>query len=392
MLGAIRYGGLAALTACLLLQQPVAAQDLRKDTEERLRVAAQRLEVMVSDAIERSDKIAKANPSGAIRILREAKSELAADTEALKPERREALGRKIDLRIKSWEALADNPVVTPGTTVKPGPGPGTPQRDPAADEARQQKELADRRFSGPKDYLREKADIERQRADGFSKEYLALLKTSIPEYRDMTFPRDWVEKMARRNKGIQLTDLEKQIVKALNTIIEVDYEGKTFKDVLDDLKERSKMPISVDPRALEDLNITYASMLNVKLGKVTTRTVLKKITAELGLTYIMKNETILITTPARAKEMLTTRMYSVADLMPAVDMRYPLLFQNQTFQAYQTIQTLVLMITQTVEPESWEINGKGGLGTITFYPPTMSLVVKQTAEMHYLMGLSGVGR
>ncbi len=56
------------------------------------------------------------------------------------------------------------------------------------------------------------------------------------------------------------------------------------------------------------------------------------------------------------------------------------------------MQMLIVMVTQTVEPDSWEVNGKGGLGTIVFYPPTMSLVVKQTAEMHYLMGLSGVGR
>jgi hypothetical protein len=389
MLSAIRWGGLAIVAGPFLLVRPVAAQDL-KDTAERLRVEAQRLELMVADAIKRSDEIGKSNPTRAIQILREAKGQLAADSEALKPERRADLGRKIDNRIRDWEARADNVVVTPGTTVKPGTGTGTPRRDPAADEARRLKEEADRRIASGKGALVARDEILRQREEGFTQANMAVLKSAIPEYRDVSFPRDWAEKMAKRNKGIQLTDLEKTIVKALNTVMSIEVEGKTFKEVLDDLKERTKMPIVVDPRALEDLNITYNSPINLSLKNVTTRTVLKKMLADLGLVYVMKGEAIQITTPARAKEMLSTRVYSVADLVPVFDMRLgPIVNQ---LQAYQTMQMLIVMITQTVEPDSWEVNGKGGLGTITFSPIGMSLVVKQTAEMHYLLGLSGVGR
>ena len=204
MLGAIRCGSLVILTAFLVLPRPVAAQELTKETQEKLRVEAQRLELMVSDAISRSDAIGKADPMRAIAILREAKGQLAADTEALKPERREYLGRKLDLRTKDWDARGSGAVITPAPTVRPGTGTGTPRRDPAADEARRQKDLADSRFSGPKDLLRQKDDILRQRSEGFTKDYLAVLKSSIPAYGDISFPRDWAEKSARRNKGIQL--------------------------------------------------------------------------------------------------------------------------------------------------------------------------------------------
>jgi hypothetical protein len=233
------------------------------------------------------------------------------------------------------------------------------------------------------------ADLRDSRAKADLSVYKGVLEASVPPSGDYTFPKDWVDRIAKRSTAIKLTELEKTIVKALNTVLPegFEYEGKTFKDVLDDLRERTKMPIVVDPQAMQDLNITYAATLNVKLGKVTTRTALKKIVAELGLVYVMKDQAIQITTPARAKEMLTTRVYSVADLVPVADLRFgPIITQ---LQAMDTIQRLVVLITQTVEPESWEVNGKGGLGTITFYPPTMSLVVKQTAEMHYLLGLSG---
>jgi hypothetical protein len=102
---------------------------------------------------------------------------------------------------------------------------------------------------------------------------------------------------------------------------------------------------------------------------------------------VVKDQSIQITTPARAKDMMSIRTYSVADLMPVVDMRMPLVLQRA--QAYQTLQMLVVMITQNVEPDSWEVNGKGGHGTIIFDPVQFMLVVKQTAEVHYLMGLSG---
>jgi hypothetical protein len=377
--------GLAILAINLFLVRPVAAGegDLIKETQERLRVESQRLEVMVSDAILRSDQIGKSQPSRAIEILREAKGQVDADKESLKPERREALLRKISLAMNAWGERADNVRTTPG----PYTGTGTPRKNPATDEALRQKEEAERRNSSAKGALDMRADIRRQTEEGFNRVNQEVLRSAIPEYRDIAYPRDWVEKMKRRTTGIKLTEEEKKIVKALGTPMTIEMEGKTFKEVLDYLKEKTGLPIVVDPRALEDLNITYNTPINLNLRNVTTRTVLKRLLGDLQLTYVMKDQSIQVTTPARAKELLTIRIYSVQDLIPVADMRIPPIL-NQ-INAYQTIQQLVLMITQTVEPDSWEVNGKGGLGTITFDPVRFMLVVKQTAEMHYLMGLSG---
>ena len=383
MTSVIRLGSLALLAGGLLLARPVAAGegDALKETQERLRVEAQRLELLVSDALDRSDKIGKSNPMRAVEILREAKTQIEADKEALKPERRESLSRKIVLALRAWGERADNPLITAGPTR-----PVTPRSNPADEEARRSKEEAARRINDYKSAVASGKEINRQMADGFYQTYNSVLKSSIPEHRDMTFPADWVEKSKRRSQMIKLTEEEKKIVKALNTPLPIEMEGRTFKDVLDFIREKSGVAIVVDQRALDDLNITYASMINVNLGKVTMRTVLKRVLGDLNLTYVMKDGAIQVTTPARAKEMLTTRVYSVADLMPAADMRMPA-FVGQA-QAYQTLQMLVVLITQTVEPDSWEVNGKGGLGTIQFDPIRFSLIVKQTAEMHYLMGLA----
>ncbi len=336
---------------------------------------------MTADALRISLDIGVKSPSRALEILRDAKAQLEADKDSLKPERRESLLRQIKGACRAYEERSENKIITPG------PSTTTPRRNPAEDEMRRQADDARRRITGGKDAIASLKGVERQREEAFLNVYADIVKTAMPEYENIRFPADWVEKSKRRTTAIKLTEEEKKIVKTLGTPMTIEMEGKTFKEVLDYLKEKTGLPIVVDPRALEDLNITYNTPINLKLSKVTTRTVLKRLLADLQLTYVMKDQSIQVTTPARAKELLTVRIYSVQDLIPIADMRLPAYFSQ--LQAYQTIQQLVLMITQTVEPDSWEVNGKGGLGTIAFDPVRFSLIVKQTAEMHYLMGLSG---
>jgi hypothetical protein len=50
---------------------------------------------------------------------------------------------------------------------------------------------------------------------------------------------------------------------------------------------------------------------------------------------------------------------------------------------YNDVTQLIAMIYQTVDPDGWEINGRGGFGTIQFNPGTMTLIVKASAEVHY---------
>jgi hypothetical protein len=46
------------------------------------------------------------------------------------------------------------------------------------------------------------------------------------------------------------------------------------------------------------------------------------------------------------------------------------------------------MIQTSVDPQSWQANG--GNGSIVFNAPSMSLIIKQSAEVHALLGGSGM--
>jgi hypothetical protein len=203
---------------------------------------------------------------------------------------------------------------------------------------------------------------------------------------DIEFPRDWAERIKKRTNGIKMTEKERQIIKALNTLYPAEFNGLPFQEVINYLEKISGVPIAVDQQALREANVSYAeSNVTFNVRKASLRAILHRVLGDLGLTYIVKDETIQVTSIAKAKETLSARAYYVGDLVGFTDLRLgPILTQ---LQAAALVNQLAVLITQTVEPDSWAVNGKDGLGTIAFDPITMSLVIRQTAEMHFVLGL-----
>ena len=72
----------------------------------------------------------------------------------------------------------------------------------------------------------------------------------------------------------------------------------------------------------------------------------------------------------------------MGDLQALTDVRIPAFARKA--QAIQTINDMIGVIVGTVEPNSWWVNG--GPGRIVFEPTTMTLIVTQTAEVHYMLG------
>ena len=52
----------------------------------------------------------------------------------------------------------------------------------------------------------------------------------------------------------------------------------------------------------------------------------------------------------------------------------------------QAIGQIMVLITHTIEEKSWQVNNPEASGVIYFDPLTMSIVVKQSAEVHLMIG------
>ena len=223
-----------------------------------------------------------------------------------------------------------------------------------------------------------------RRTEGFRGTLQEVEKSAVPQAEDITFPDDWVEKSKRRSPANNLTAKERAIMEALARPISVDFENNTLSSVLEYLGKAMGQDIVTDKQALEEVGATYETMVKLKLRNVTARTALRKILADLNLTYVVKNQSIQVTSIARAKEMVTTRTYYIGDLAGVANPNLPPAL-NQ-LQMLQNIAMIVNSITTQIDPQSWRNNNPDAPGTITFDPITMTLIVKQTAEVHMALG------
>jgi hypothetical protein len=431
---------LAALSLSLIVAtpQPARAQstgDRRGDYLDQVRnmndIAAQKIETEVRSTLRATQRLVFSDPAKALERLKQTLAMLQDDT-VLSEGRRATLIRVVKDRIRVAQAGPDTS--TPGDSRKAQVA--SRQAEQAQDKAggqsvqkslenirklqqdgktaeasRQAAELARNNPDNPAaqaasrqaaalDRMAGDRGTRRQQQDRFASTMTDIDRSAIPPAGDVDFPKDWKERSERRKKyrGVQLTTKEKAILQALAAPVSVNFQGSTFETAIDYLSTLSNQPIIVDKAALKDADIGYDSPVNFKLKNVSMRTVLRKLLGEFGLAYVVKDQAILITTAQRAKEMMVVRAYPIGDLVSVVGgigglnpLQFgPVLGQalNQQ-QMTQNVNGIISMIQSSVEPDSWKVNGGGG--TIAYDPLTMSLLVKQSAEVHALMG-GGFGR
>jgi hypothetical protein len=408
----------AVLLSCLIPAGSAVAQDSRnllEDTKRLLELKAQKVEADVNDSIAEADRLAKSDPSRAAQQLRKTLVNLSDDL-SLTARKRDALLQAVRERIEKFETEP---------TRKPAEKPPEVKTRPKGEEVRRSDESlqrdmdtiralrsagrtaeADRRLSelargnpdnpaimaaariaGIKGAVAEGKSIEKERAENFTRVGNDLERTASIPVNDVNFPSDWKDRAGKRTAGPKMSAKEKAIMEALRTTTTIgpdELKKQPFEDVLKWLSKKMNVPVSVDKNILEAAGIAADTPITIEANQVTYRTILRKVLAEVNLTYIIKNETIQIMTPEAAANEMSIRSYSIADLIGFTNIGGGGLLT--ALQMSQNIQSLMSVITSTVEPQSWEINGQGGKGTISFFAPTMSLVVKQTSELHMVMG------
>ncbi len=370
-----------------LFAGPASAQprDPLPEVRERLKIEAQRVEKEIRDGRMRAYRLLRSDPNGAYDTIKGLIGTLRKDT-SLSDARHETLEKQLLRDIENLRALAGAIRVTdPAAQAarvenRRAPDPRT------TDPARSGYDTAAARINSMQRRVADSRSARGQSGDRFMGALGDVQKSAVPAASDYDLPPDWLEKTKRRSAAAKLTAGEKAILEALKKPVTVDYNMATFQSVIEHLSAQMGHNILTSKQALDEANVTYDSPITLRFSKpVSARTALKRVLADLGLTYIIRNENIEVTTIARAKEMLTTRTYYIGDLMGIASPLLPAIV-NQ-FQAIQAVASIISSI-QGIDPESWQANG--GPGTVTFDPIRMSLVIKQTAEMHYMLG--GIGR
>ena len=233
---------------------------------------------------------------------------------------------------------------------------------------------------------------------------------------------------------MSMTPAAEKIEEALKQPTELEFIETPLQDVMDYLKKKHKIEIQIDHKALDDVGLDPSTTPVTKsLKGISLRAALRLLLRDLDLTYVIQDEVLLITTPEEAENRLTTRIYAVGDLSgssgfrgktvqpsmggmggmggggmggggmggggmfsvkaePAGDEDTGSPAENEARPSSvsapeQTVvpssgETLVEMITATIEPTSWdEVGGPGSIAGASFRGVDV-LVVSQTQDVH----------
>ena len=155
---------------------------------------------------------------------------------------------------------------------------------------------------------------------------------------------------------------EKKIREALESQIETfDFRETFLRDVAIQIEKAHGIQVEFDSIALEDAGLDPESPVTKSLAGISLRSALHLILGDSQLTYLIKDDVMLITTKDKASENTTIVSYPVA-------------------WSGDGHQSLIDLIQQTIAPQSW--NTVGGNGSIQSYLLINEIVISQTEEVH----------
>jgi type II secretory pathway component GspD/PulD (secretin)/tetratricopeptide (TPR) repeat protein len=128
----------------------------------------------------------------------------------------------------------------------------------------------------------------------------------------------------RRGNGDQFhmktrTPAEYEIEMKLNKPIPIEMSQVPLDQAIDELRRITDLPISVDTASITAEGINLSTPITERLQRpVATRHVLTIVLEKAGLSYVVENDVVKVTTTKKSKGRLFTKVFSVADLVTPI--------------------------------------------------------------------------
>ncbi len=209
--------------------------------------------------------------------------------------------------------------------------------------------------------------------------------TSLRTALNATLPRlglDWQVS----GGGLRITTLtrtsaisaaERAILKSLDDKTSIEFTEEPLSSCVQYWKDFHSIEIQIDERALKEVGIGTDVSISQSLSGVTLRSALNLTLRQIGLDWTIADEVLLITSPEEAQANMVTRTYRVGDLITVRDSEGKL---------WQDFDSMIELITATIEPEQWE--KVGGPGSIAPFESrgAAGLVIRHTPKVHQQVG------
>ena len=154
-----------------------------------------------------------------------------------------------------------------------------------------------------------------------------------------------------------------RIESELSATTQFDYLDLALRDAIRDIAVRHDLPIVFDAGSLEDVGIDSSTPVTLTLKRTTLRSALRLLLRDLDLTYVIRNEVLMITTRDVAMSQLSTRFYRASEAIPT----------------REDMESITVLLMESVAPESWD--SVGGAGHAAYLPSLSAWAVTQQDDV-----------
>ena len=154
-----------------------------------------------------------------------------------------------------------------------------------------------------------------------------------------------------------------EIAEALTRTVDCEFVDTPLEDAVDFIAEHLGYPVFIDEQSLNEIGLSVDETVNLSVKNFQLEHLLTQMLSQLGITHMVIDGNVKITTLERAESNLQTYIYPVGDLFPSSPASH---------------DAVMALLTSVVEPDSWE--DVGGAGTIDSL--NSSLVISQNYHVH----------
>lgn len=161
-----------------------------------------------------------------------------------------------------------------------------------------------------------------------------------------------------------------RLLKLLDQPMDCDYRGIPLSDVIKSLAEKTGVNWHLDEKKLDEAGLKPDTAVEFSTPKISLRSLLNQMLRQLDLSYFIKDESFVVTTPEASSANEELHLYYVGDLVRIYD------GENKYFD----VDPLFDLITCSVSPTSWQdYSGPGPLRELSY---SESVSFPQTQEVH----------
>ena len=164
--------------------------------------------------------------------------------------------------------------------------------------------------------------------------------------------------------------------RALSSRVTLSLADLTIQELAAQLRTRFHINVMIDRRGLDDVGLGSDTRLEgIECSEVVLEEALELLLGQLDLSFFVRSDVLILSTPEEAENHLETVVYPVADLVATLP-RDPF----GKHREYLDFDTLIETITSAVAPDTWD--EVGGAGAIEAFPASRSLVISQVRHVH----------